>query len=45
LTLTIAFNVDDLLGACSPDAVDGRLVQRDNKSGGHSVVPASFQSV
>jgi hypothetical protein len=43
-TLTIAFHVNNLLSACSPDAVYGRLVQRNDKCGGHGVVPASTQS-
>ena len=43
-TLTIAFNVDNLLGTRGPDAIDGSLVQRDNQFSGHGVVSVSARS-
>ena len=36
--LTVAFHVDDLFRASSPNAVDGRLVQLNNELCGHCVV-------
>ena len=36
--LTVAFHVDDLFRAGSPNSIDGRLVQLNNKLCGHCVV-------
>lgn len=45
ILLTVSLHVDDLFRASSSDAIDCRLVQLNNESGGHCVVPGNLTSV